>query len=362
MVGMSGGVDSSVAAFLLKEEGYEVCGMTLALWQDPVSRARACEKAGALPDAVKDAEAVCRALGISHEVVPFDEAFSERVVLPFREAYLGGRTPNPCILCNPSVKWPALCSYAEQTGASFVATGHYAHVRQLTNGRYALQKAATGKDQTYALYALTQEQLSITKMPLGAYEKSTVRRIAHEAGIPVAEKADSMEICFLPDGDYADYLARSEPARTPPTGDFVLPDGTIVGRHKGYTHYTIGQRKGLQLSLGAPAFVQEIDAEKNRVVVDTQDVYARGLVCERLSFMGLLPGTAGASFRANAKVRYAHAGAACTVTLLADDRAEVVFDAPVRAITPGQAVVFYDEEGVVLGGGEIVAPVSARDE
>ena len=282
----------------------------------------------------------------------FREEFDQKVIRYFMREYLNGRTPNPCIACNRYVKWESLLQRSMQIGADYIATGHYARIEQLPNGRYAIRNSVTAaKDQTYALYNLTQEQLMRTKMPVGAYEKSQVRAIAEELGLYVAHKPDSMEICFVPDQDYARFIEENSGKKIP-EGNFVTTDGKIVGRHRGITHYTVGQRKGLNLSMGKPVFVLEIRPETNEVVIgDGTEVYADRLICSDLNFMSVpdFPD----DFPVVAKIRYNHRGTKAHVRRIDGDRAEVIFEEPVRAVTPGQAVVFYDGE-YVAGGGTII--------
>ncbi len=338
VVGMSGGVDSSVAAWLLKQEGYEVTGVTLNLWEETAA------------SAVQDAAAVAEVLGIPHRVVDFREIFRRDVISYFTEEYARGRTPNPCVRCNPLVKWEALGCVMRETGADFAATGHYARVRHLADGRWALARAQTGKDQTYALYRLSQEQLSHTLLPLGKYTKPQVRQMAREAGIPVFDKPDSQEICFIPDHDYAAFIERTG-ARDFPEGNFVSRTGEVLGRHRGLVHYTVGQRKGLGLSFGKPMYVLEIRPRTNEVVLGGEDeVWSSRLICGDLHFQALPE--LNEERTVTAKIRYSHGGAPCRLIPLPEGRAECRFPEPVRAVTPGQAVVFYDGD-LVLGGGTI---------
>ncbi len=353
VVGMSGGVDSSVAALLLKEAGYDVTGVTLDIWpaEESLEDNKACCGLGVAEDAAR----VAAKIGIPFEVIDFKKAFKENVIDYFCDAYLSGITPNPCIVCNRYVKWAALLSCADRLGADLVATGHYAKVVKLDNGRFTLQKASYGKkDQTYALYRLTQQQLSRTIMPLGDYTKPQIREIAAKADLPVADKAESQEICFIPDHDYAAYIKRHS-GRELPTGNLVDTEGRILGRHEGITHYTIGQRKGLNISLGHPAYVVALNPETNEVVIgNDEDVFTDGLICDNLNWMGT-DGLHGKEIEVRAKIRYNHTGAACRIKETGEDRVECFFPDGVRAVTPGQAVVFYDQADRVLGGGMILS-------
>lgn len=352
VVGMSGGVDSSVAAYLLKEAGYDVVGVTMQIWQkeddDTVSANGGC----CGQSAVEDAARVASRIGIPHYVMNFRDEFQEKVIQYFMDEYLAGRTPNPCIACNRYVKWESLLQRSLQIGADYIATGHYARIAKLPNGRFAIQRSATAaKDQTYALYNLTQDQLSHTLMPVGDYEKGRIRQIAEEIGLPVAHKPDSMEICFVPDQDYARFISENS-GHVVPEGNFVTTDGKVIGRHKGITHYTVGQRKGLNLSMGKPVFVVEIRPETNEVVIgDNQDVFTDRLRCSNLNFMSVED--IHEDTPVVAKIRYNHQGAKAVVRKTGADEVEVVFEEPVRAVTPGQAVVFYDGD-YVLGGGTIL--------
>lgn len=354
VVGMSGGVDSSVAAYLLKKQGYEVTGVTMQIWQDE-DAAAAAENGGCCGlSAVDDARRVAQMLDIPYYVMNFREDFKKYVIDYFVEEYLNGRTPNPCNACNRYVKWESLLRRSLQIGADYIATGHYARVEQLANGRYAVKNSVTAaKDQTYALYALTQEQLARTLMPIGDYTKDEIRRIAAEAGLPVAHKPDSQDICFVPDGDYAAFLDREAGDRVPGPGNFVSMDGEVLGTHRGITHYTIGQRKGLNLAMGHPVFVAAIRPEKNEVVIgEDADIRSNVIICEHVNYMAME--NLDAPRRALAKIRYAHGGSPCLLEKLPDGRVKCTFDEPVRAATPGQAAVFY-EDGYVLGGGIITA-------
>ena len=350
VVGMSGGVDSSVAAYLLKEQGYDVVGVTMQIWQDEEPEAQE-ENGGCCGlSAVDDARRVAWDLDIPYYVMNFKQEFKENVMDYFVDEYIQGRTPNPCIACNRYVKWESLLKRSLDIGAEYIATGHYAQIEQLPSGRFALKKSATAaKDQTYALYNLTQYQLSHTLMPVGQYTKDEIRAIAEKIHLQVANKPDSQEICFIPDHDYAKFIEENTGKKLP-AGNFVTVDGEIIGQHKGITHYTVGQRKGLNLSLGHPAFVVEIRPETNEVVIGTnEDVFSSTLRCDRLNWMSI-DGLHGKEMKVTAKIRYSHKGAACTICEIEDGVVQCTFEEPQRAITPGQAVVFYDGDYVVGGG------------
>lgn len=352
VVGMSGGVDSSVAAFLLKEQGYDVIGVTMQIWQDE-DLSYLEENGGCCgASAVEDARKVAQVLGIPYYVMNFKDEFRKKVVDYFISEYLAGRTPNPCIACNRYVKWESLLARSMEIGADYIATGHYARVERLDNGRFAVRNSVTAKkDQTYALYNLTQFQLSHTLMPVGEYTKEEIREIAEQNHLPVAAKPDSQDICFVPDGNYAEFITDQAPGKVPGEGNFVSEDGTVLGTHKGIIHYTVGQRKGLRLSMGHPVFVSELRPDTNEVVISDHDVFQTELDCSRINFMGIED--LKEPRRMWAKVRYAHKGEWCTAYQTKEDELHVIFERPVRAITPGQAVVFYDGE-YVMGGGVIL--------
>lgn len=350
VVGMSGGVDSSVAAYLLKQQGYDVIGVTMQIWQDEDQFTQA-ESGGCCGlSAVDDARRVADRLEIPYYVMNFKREFKKNVMDYFTAEYLKGRTPNPCIACNRYVKWESLLQRSLEIGADYIATGHYARVEQLSNGRYAIRNSVTAaKDQTYALFNLTQKQLSHTLMPVGDYTKDEIRAIAEDIGLMVAHKKDSQEICFIPDNDYAGFIDRECGKMVPPPGNFVSVDGEILGRHKGITHYTIGQRKGLGIAFGCPVFVTEIRPETNEVVLGSdKDVYTNRLYANQLNFMAL--SDIEEPVRLKAKIRYSHAGSCCTVRRTGADEICCEFEEPVRAVTPGQAVVLYDGDYVAGGG------------
>lgn len=349
VVGLSGGVDSSVAAYLLKEQGYDVIGVTMQIWQEEDS-CTVEENGGCCGlSAVEDARRVAQKLDIPYYVMNFRKEFQKQVIDYFTREYLEGRTPNPCIACNRYVKWESLLKRSLEIGADYIATGHYARVEQLPNGRYAIRNSVTAKkDQTYALYNLTQEQLARTLMPVGAYTKDEIRKIAEEAGLLVAHKKDSQEICFVPDNDYAGFIKNST-GKTIPKGNFVLADGKVIGEHQGIIHYTIGQRKGLNLSMGHPVFVTKIRPDSNEVVIgENEDLFINTLLCDRVNFMAIEGLEEEA--RLKAKIRYNHPGAECVISPAEEGKVRVTFDQPQRAITPGQAVVFYQGEYVAGGG------------
>lgn len=348
VVGMSGGVDSSVCAYLLKEAGYEVIGATMKIWDSaqPVCDDSSCCGVSA----VDDARRVAAKLDIPYYVLNFEDQFKANVKDYFVEEYLRGRTPNPCIACNRYVKWESLLSRSLEIGADFVATGHYARVVQLDNGRYTIANSVTAaKDQTYALYNLTQYQLAHTLMPVGDYTKDKVRQIAAEVGLTVAKKPDSQDICFIPDHDYGAYIESVAGDRVPGPGDFVLTDGSVVGQHKGITHYTVGQRKHLGIALGRPVFVKKIDVENNRVILgDDSDVYTDTLTADTINCMAVEKFEAGQEFIA--KIRYSDPGSLCIVEKVEEDKLTLRFPNKVRAVTPGQAVVLYMDQYVAGGG------------
>ncbi|WP_276980038.1 tRNA 2-thiouridine(34) synthase MnmA [Johnsonella ignava] len=354
VVGMSGGVDSSVAAYLLKEQGYDVIGVTMQIWQDDKDGKNSDAGCCGL-SAVEDARRVADKLDIPYYVMNFKDEFKNKVIDYFIDEYMKGRTPNPCIVCNRYIKWENLLDKSLNIGCDYIATGHYARVSLLPNGRYALKVSKSAlKDQTYALYKLTQKQLSRTLMPVGGYEKEQIRQIARQINLRTANKPDSQEICFVSDKNYAAFIEENTGIK-PEEGSFVDASGKVLGKHRGISRYTIGQRKGLGIALGYPVFVKEIRADSNEVVLGTDfDVYSDSLTADSVNWMSIEGLKEGESLRAKAKIRYSHKGEYCTVKADIDGKISVSFDSPVRAVTPGQAVVFYDEEGYVIGGASIL--------
>ncbi len=348
IVGMSGGVDSAVAALLLKEQGHEVIGVTLRTWEaETGTESRCCE--------IDDARADARTIGIPFYALNCKEDFKKYVTEPFIDSYISGETPNPCIGCNRHVKWERLIYYAKVMKADNIATGHYALKVHLPNGRYTVRSGAdTGKDQTYMLYKLTQEQLSATLFPLSGKTKAEVRKIAEGAGLYAASKAESQEICFVPDGNYAGFIEENATASVPAEGNFVNEEGAVLGRHKGIIHYTVGQRKGLGIAFGVPMFVKRIDAGKNEVILaEEKSLYTGEMICRETNFLST-PGLApGERVRASVKIRYHHPGMDAVIEGIDGDKVKVTFKEPVKAATPGQSAVFYDESGCVIGGGVI---------
>jgi tRNA-specific 2-thiouridylase len=354
MAAMSGGVDSSVTAALLMEQGYEVIGATLKLFSnediglDTVTRV-CCS----LSD-VEDARSVCYKLGIDHHVFNFSDLFHQTVIDRFAEAYKTGNTPNPCIDCNRFIKFDKLIERARLLGFDRIATGHYARIEYSEEtGRYLLKKSVdVSKDQTYVLYSLTQEQLSRTLLPLGVYTKTQVREMADSRSLINARKPDSQDICFVPEGDYAKFLEEVYGLRSEP-GPFKDLQGNVLGTHRGIIHYTIGQRRGLGLAFDRPKYVVRKDAETNTVYIgDEEDLYSDRMEVSDFNLISVSDITA--PIRAGVKARYSHKEAPATIYPPENGRITVKFDTPQRALTPGQAAVFYDGDSVI-GGGTIVS-------
>lgn len=350
MVAMSGGVDSSVAAGLLKEQGHEVFGFTMKL-RDASPEERGGQKGSCCsPDDLMDARVACDALDIPHYVVDYRDLFKREVIDPFAESYLAGRTPNPCVNCNNSVKFSPLLERAKALGAEALATGHYARIREEAPGRYALYRGLDrSKDQSYFLYGISQEAMAMTLFPLGDLTKDEVRREGERLGLPNWDKADSEDICFVPHGRYAQVIEELVgPDRVPEAGPIVDLNGRQVGQHQGLHHYTIGQRRGLHVATGERVYVVDIQPDRRTLVVGPPEALkVHGLVASSCQWAGGEP-PIGATV-VSAQIRYRHVGAEATL-LARGSEAELYFEMPQAAVTPGQAAVFYQGERVVGGG------------
>ena len=348
LIAMSGGVDSSVAAYLMTKKGYECTGCTMKLY-DTDETLKSDHTCCSLSD-VEDARAVAIKLSMPYYVFNFKDGFKEKVIDKFIKAYEDGKTPNPCIDCNRYMKFGGLFERAKELGLDVIVTGHYARIEK--EGEFFVLKKAIDetKDQSYVLYSLTQEQLAHTLFPLGEMEKSETRHIAEENGFVNADKPDSQDICFVPDGDYAKVI-EEQTGKKYEEGDFKNLDGKVLGRHKGIINYTLGQRKGLGISAEKPLYVTKIDVEKNEVILGSnEDLFSDTAYVSDLNWCkGKAPGE---KFKCKAKVRYRQKEQPATVYVLEDDLIKIVFDEPQRAITCGQAAVLYDGD-IVLGGGTI---------
>jgi len=345
--GMSGGVDSSATAALLQEQGFDVVGITLKLWpQDCVNRA---EDKCCGPQAVTDARSVCHKLGIPYYLIDESSEFQKHVIQYFADEYKAGRTPNPCVMCNQNLKFGRLIDRANQLGADFIATGHFARLERTENGRVLLKRGKDlRKDQSYFLFSLRQDQLARAIFPLGEKTKSDTREVARHCNLKTADKEESMEICFVPDNNYGGFLQQANLVQKT-RGEVVDVHGHVLGHHDGIAFYTIGQRKGLGLSSPKPLYVIELDAENNRVVVGDDAALDRAeFIVQNCNWIPWEnPPT---SLEVTAKIRYNHPGTPATVTPLEQGRARVKLHTPQRAVTPGQASVFYQDDLVVGGG------------
>jgi len=355
VVAMSGGVDSSVAAGLLKEQGYEVIGITMNLFQLPEEYCldkdlKSCCGWGA----VEDANRVAFKLGIPHSVLNLKDSFENLVVSNFLEEYSRGRTPNPCIRCNQFIKFDVLMEKAKKIGASCIATGHHAQIDQdPRSGHFCLKKGMDKeKDQSYFLHSMTQDQLSHTLFPIGLFTKSEIRKRARKWGLPVAERPESQEICFIPDNDYVAFLKKRKPEAFNP-GPIVNSEGQVLGHHNGIVHFTVGQRRGLGIAAPHPLYVLEINTSKNEIIVGPNDrLYKKDLVADQVNWIS--GDKIVSQVTAGARIRYKHKEAEALLVPLDSEKIRVEFEKPQRAITPGQAVVFYEGD-VVLGGGTILS-------
>jgi tRNA-uridine 2-sulfurtransferase len=342
VVAMSGGVDSSAAAALLVEQGHEVIGMTLRVWSyEGAAKCGSC----CSPDDIDDARAVARKLGIPFYVASAEEIFKERVVTPFVQSYLGGRTPIPCVACNRDVKFDFLLKRARSLDAK-LATGHYAQIEERDGRFHLLRGADEAKDQSYFLFTLGQPELKDVLFPVGGMSKAEVRQIADRHGLPTSKKPESMEICFVPDGDYARFVEKV--AGPQPTGDIVDASGNVLGTHQGLHRYTVGQRRGLGLSGGAPKYVQKLDASSNRVIVGpVEEAQAQRF---RVLDPHWVDGPPPPEKSLQVRIRHRHTASTGRVVLGEEGRVEVELEKSARAVTPGQAAVFYDGRRVVGGG------------
>lgn len=342
LLGMSGGVDSTVAAYLLKEQGYEVVGATMKLWvPEDVENT-----------AIADAKKMADKLGVEHHVIDLENKFRETVVEHFIDGYYNGITPNPCVFCNKHIKFDLMFKVADELGCKYVATGHYSRiVKNDETGKFELIRAVTDKkDQSYMMYNLNQEKLARILFPIGEYDKSEIRKIAEKVGLEVYNKPDSQDICFIPDGDYEKFLEKYS-GRKDKKGKFVDSEGNKLGGHNGITRYTIGQRKGLGIAFGKPMYVIDINGKNNTVTLgENSDLFRKKLIAGDVNFLDFSLKDMDEPIKVQAKIRYSAKLSNATVTKLDDNRVEVDFEEPQRAITKGQSVVFYEGNRLVGGG------------
>ncbi len=352
LVAMSGGIDSSVAAMLLHEQGYEVIGMTMKTW-DYTSSGGSRKTTGCCSlDDINDARMLAVEMGFHHIILDIREEFGDAIIDNFVDEYLAGRTPNPCVLCNTHIKWDALLRRADQLGCDFIATGHYAQVRK-ENDRYVISKGLDeNKDQSYVLWGLSQESLARTLFPLGGFSKPEIRKMAKDKGYEeLSKKGESFEICFVPDNDYRGFLKRRVEGLEEKVkdGDFVDVDGNVIGKHKGYPFYTIGQRKGLEVAFGDPRYVIKIDPKENRVVLGTKEDLNKKTVFVRdpnfIKYEDL-----SKEMEALSKIRYKDKGANSSISNTSDGRIKIEFYGDVQGVAPGQSAVFYEGNDLIGGG------------
>ncbi|HEX8548790.1 MAG TPA: tRNA 2-thiouridine(34) synthase MnmA [Cytophagaceae bacterium] len=351
LVAMSGGIDSSVAAVMLHEQGYEVIGMTMKTWDYNSAGGSKKETGCCSLDSINDARDIAVSLGFPHYILDIREEFGDYVINHFTEEYLQGRTPNPCVLCNTHIKWDALLKRADKLDCEFIATGHYANIRE-ENSRFVISKGVDeNKDQSYALWGISQQSLSRTFFPLGGLRKTEIREFATQKAFhELVNKSESYEICFVPDNDYRGFLKRRKPwlEEAVKGGEFILENGTIVGKHEGYPFYTVGQRKGLGIALGYPVYVSEIQKDKNRVVLATLEELSRdGMWVEKLNMLKYAEIPQG--MESVTKVRYNDEGTPAFIQQ-EGDKIKVLFHEGVSSIAPGQAAVFYEGQDVIGGG------------
>ncbi len=352
LVAMSGGIDSTVAAIMLHEEGYEVIGITMKTWDYAGSGGSKKETGCCSLDSINDAREVSVDMGFHHFIVDIREEFGDYVIDNFVSEYMAGRTPNPCVLCNTHIKWSALLKRADALDCEFIATGHYALINQLNNRKYITKSKDLNKDQSYVLWGLSQECLSRSKFPLGSFTKPEVRQMALGMGYEsLSKKAESYEICFVPDNDYRGFLRRRVPGldESLAGGNFVDPEGKILGKHNGYPFYTIGQRKGLGLAFGSPKFVTEIIPETNTVVLgDLDDLVRNGMTVGNINLMkyDAIPN----GLEAISQIRYNDQGSLSQLRMIDQNNIEVIFHSNVRGVAPGQSAVFYEGDDIIGGG------------
>ena len=347
LLGMSGGVDSSVSAILLKEQGYEVIGCTMILCENT--------KKEDVNQAITDAKKVCEKLKIEHHTIDLRKEFSDYVINPFIKEYENAKTPNPCVECNKYIKFGLLYKKAEEIKCEYIATGHYARIEYSEKYKQKVLKKAKAekKDQSYFLYGITKEKLDHIIFPLQDYtDKTEIREIAKQNGLEIAEKKDSQEICFIQDNDYVKFLKNQKQFKTK-KGNIILTTGEILGKHEGIYKYTIGQRKGLGISYSEPLYVTKVDSQKNQVIVGKEkELYTKKLYATKLNWQINIPKKETKEFKCLAKIRYRAKEAKATI-FFEEDKVKVEFEEKQRAITPGQSIVFYDDDGILLGGGKI---------
>ncbi len=352
LVAMSGGIDSSVAAMLLHEQGYEVIGITMKTWDYATSGGARKTTGCCSLDDINDARALAVEMGFHHIILDIREEFGDAIIDNFVGEYLAGRTPNPCVLCNTHIKWDALLRRADQLGCEFIATGHYAQIRQ-ENGRYVISKGLdTNKDQSYVLWGLSQKSLARTLFPLGGFDKPSIRQMALDRGYQeLAKKSESFEICFVPDNDYRGFLKRKVEGLEEKVagGNFVDTEGNVLGKHQGYPFYTIGQRKGLELAFGDPRYVVKIDADKNEVVLGTKEDLNRKTVFVRDPNLMKYDKLEG-EIDALSKIRYKDKGTNSSISMMPDGRVKIEFLNNVQGVAPGQSAVFYEDNDLIGGG------------